>query len=149
MEGTFGEATADQEGIFYFYRDPKKTGWRSAGSSPHPASPNYNGYLVAMDIKSGRILWRHSMRSRPGSAALTTAGGLVVGADTEGYVFIDDAATGKALFQTRLATNGTGFPVTYAIDGIQYVAVPGGNRGASGGAALYVFALPAGARGAL
>ena len=149
VEGTFGEASADQEGIFYFYQDPKKTGWRSSGSTPHPASPNYNGYLIAMDIKSGRILWRHSMRSRPGSAALTTAGGLVVGADTEGYVYVDDAATGKVLFQTRLATNGTGFPVTYAIDGTQYLVVPGANRGTSGGAALYVFALPAPARGAL
>jgi len=53
------------------------------------------------------------------------------------------------LFQTRLATNGTGFPVTYAIGGTQYLVVPGANRGTSGGAALYVFALPAPARGAL
>jgi glucose dehydrogenase len=80
---------------------------------------------------------------------LTTAGGLVVGADTEGYVFVDDVATGKILFQTRIATSVQGFPVTYAIGNTQYLAVPGANRGTSGGAALYVFALPAPARTAL
>jgi alcohol dehydrogenase (cytochrome c) len=149
VEGTFGDAPAEQEGIFNFYRDPNKTGWRSVGSSSHPGSPDHRGHLIAMDIRSGRILWRHSTRSAPGTAALTTGGGLVVGADTDGYLFVDDAATGKVLFQTRLVTNATGFPITYAIDGTQYLAIVGTNRGTSGGAAIYVFALPAGARSAL
>jgi len=39
--------------------------------------------------------------------------------------------------------------VTYAIGNTQYLAVPAANRGNSGEAALYVFALPAPARGAL
>lgn len=148
-EGSFGEVTTDNVGNFYFYSSPKFTGWRSIGSSPHPASAELRGHLVAMDIKSGKILWRHSTRSTPGLAALTTAGGLVVGSDTEGYVFIDDAANGKTLFQTRLATSAQGYPVTYAIGETQYVAVPATNRGALGGAALYVFALPASDRGPL
>src|SRR5262245_3581159 len=148
-EATFTEVTADNIGNFYYYRNPKYTGWRPLGSSPHPASKEYRGHLIAMDIKTGRILWRHSTKSSMGGAALTTAGGLVVGADTEGYVFVDDVATGKMLFQTRLATSVQGFPVTYAIGNTQYLAVPGANRGNAGGAALYVFALPAPARGAL
>jgi glucose dehydrogenase len=74
---------------------------------------------------------------------------VVVGADTEGYVFVDDVATGKMLFQTRLATSVQGFLVTYAIGNTQYLAVPAANRVNSGEAALYVFALPAPARGAL
>jgi alcohol dehydrogenase (cytochrome c) len=104
--------------------------------------------MVAMDIKSGKVLWRHSRRSAPGIAALTTGGGLVVSGDGEGYVFVHDVANGKVLFQTRLATSATGFPVTYSIGGTQYLAVTGGNRGTSGGAALYVFALPESVRGA-
>jgi alcohol dehydrogenase (cytochrome c) len=96
-----------------------------------------------MDIKTGNILWRHSMRSAAAAAALTTAGGLVVGADSEGYLFIDDVATGKVLFQTRLSSMVQGYPVTYAIGGRQYLAVPTANRGNLGGAVLYVFALPA------
>ena len=146
-ETVFGEVATENIGNFYYYRDPKYTGSRTLGGFPHPASPQYRGHLIAMNIKTGQILWRHSMRSSAGAAALTTAGGLVVTADSEGYVFIDDVATGKVLFQTRLATPVQGFPVTYAIGGTQYLAVPAANRGTLDGAALYVFALPAAGRG--
>jgi alcohol dehydrogenase (cytochrome c) len=74
---------------------------------------------------------------------LTTAGGLVVSADSEGYLYIHDVATGKILFQTRLATSVQGFPVTYAVRSRQYLVIPAANRGTLGGAAIYVFALPA------
>ena len=48
------------------------------------------------------------------------------------------------LFQTRLPASVQGFPITYAVDGRQYVAVPvGGNRSN----AIYVFALPVEAGG--
>lgn len=149
QESAFTEVTPDNIGNFYYYRSVKFTGWRSLGGFPHPASPQHRGHLIAMDIKTGNILWRHSMVSSPGAAALTTGGGLVVGADTDGYVFVNDVASGKVLFQTRLTTAVQGFPVTYAIGGTQYLAVPGGNRGNLGGAALYVFALPASGRPAL
>jgi glucose dehydrogenase len=112
------------------------------------AAKGIRGQYVAMEIKTGKILWRHSMPTSPGGAALTTAGGLMFGADTAGYAFALDAANGKLLFQTRLMTAVAGYPVTYAIGDTQYLAVPAGNRGASG-AALYVFALPPSARGAL
>ena len=92
-----------------------------------------------MDINSGEILWRHSMRTRPRAAALTTGGGLVVGADTDRYLYFHDAATGDVLFQTRLPASVQGFPITYAVGGRQYLAAPvGGNRSN----AIYVFALP-------
>jgi alcohol dehydrogenase (cytochrome c) len=146
-EGVFGEVDENNVGNFYFYRSPKWTGWRATGGFAHPASPNHRGHMVAMDIKTGKILWRHSTASSQGGAALTTGGGLVVSADTDGYVFIHDAANGKVLFQTRLSTAVQGFPVTYSINGTQHIAVPGSNRANMGGAALYVFALPASVRG--
>ena len=40
-----------------------------------------------------------------------------------------DAATGKILFQTRLPTSVQGFPITYAVNGRQYLAVPVGTGG--------------------
>jgi len=77
-------------------------------------------------------------------AALTTGGGLVVGADTDRHLYFHDAATGDVLFQTRLPASVQGFPITYAVDGRQYVAAPvGGNRSN----AIYVFALPVEADG--
>ena len=70
---------------------------------------------------------------------MTTGGGLVVSADTDRRLFFFDVATGEIRYQTRLPASVQGFPITYAVDGRQYVAVPvGGNRTN----ALFVFALP-------
>ena len=94
-----------------------------------------------MDIDTGEIRWRHSTATRPGTAALTTAGGLVVSGDSDRHLFIHDVETGAVLFETRLPASAQGFPITYAVDGRQYLAVPvGGDRTN----AIYVFALPEG-----
>ena len=92
-----------------------------------------------MDIDSGALLWRHSMTTRPGAAALTTGGGLVVAADTDRNLLVHDVATGEVLFQTRFPASVQGFPITYEAGGRQYLMVPvGGNRSN----AVYAFALP-------
>ena len=66
---------------------------------------------------------------------------MVVGADTDRHLYIHDAANSDVLFETRLPASVQGFPITYAVGGRHYVAVPvGGNRSN----AIYVFALPAG-----
>ena len=114
-------------------------GWFSRGSRVHPDSGEHAGHLIAMDIDSGAILWRHSMATRPGGAALTTAGGLVVSADTDRNLFIHDVETGDVLFRTRLPGSVQGFPITYAVDGRQYLAAPVGGGRAN---AVYVFGLP-------
>ena len=115
------------------------TGWLSRGSTVHPDSEPHRGHLIAMDIDTGDILWRHSMLTRPGAAALTTGGGLVVSADTDRNLFIHDVTNGDVLFHVRLPGSAQGFPITYAMDGRQYLAVPvGGDRSN----AIYVFALP-------
>ena len=115
------------------------TGWLSRGSTVHPDSEPYRGHLIAMDIDNGDVLWRHSTPTRPGAAALTTGGGLVVSGDTARNLFIHDAASGDLLFRVRLPGSPQGFPITYAVDGRQYLGVPvGGDRSN----AIYVFALP-------
>ena len=50
----------------------------------------------------------------------------MVGADSQRYVYIHDVATGDILFQTRLPTSVLGFPITYAVSGKQYLAIPVG-----------------------
>ncbi len=134
VKGVFTELEQEVGNNYYANR-----GWRGQGSTVHPDSPDHRGHLIAMDISTGEILWRHSMATRPRSAALTTGGGLVVGADTDRHLYIHDAANGDVLFQTRLPASVQGFPITYAVGGRQYVAVPvGGDRSN----AIYVFALP-------
>jgi len=134
VSGMFTELSQEIGNTYY-----GDTGWMSRGSTVHPASANFSGHLVAMDIDSGALLWRHSMTTRPGAAALTTGGGLVVAADTDRNLLVHDVATGEVLFQTRLPASVQGFPITYEAGGRQYLIVPvGGNRSN----AVYAFALP-------
>jgi alcohol dehydrogenase (cytochrome c) len=137
------KVNTDNLGNFSWYGDLAFTGFESLPSSPHPKSPGFAGYLIAMSLE-GDVLWRHPMTARPTSAALTTAGGLVVTGDADRYLYIDDAKTGKILFQTRLPAMVEGFPITYAVGGRQFLAVPTGAAGAApaGVNAIYVFALP-------
>ena len=134
VRGMFTELEQVEGNDYYANR-----GWFSRGSTVHPASGEHAGHLIAMDIDTGEIRWRHSMRTRPGTAALTTAGGLVVSADSDRHLFVHDVEDGDLLFETRLPASAQGFPITYAVDGRQYLAVPvGGDRTN----AIYVFALP-------
>ncbi len=126
---------------------------------PHPESPDGIGELLAMSARTGRVLWRHRTRTPPNTAALTTGGGLVVVGDWDRYLYVHDATTGKILFQTRLSTSVQGFPITYAVNGKQYLAVPVGTGGGQwvttipadlipektpppSGNAVFVFSLP-------
>src|SRR6266446_4074667 len=125
----------------------------------HPESGGNLGEFLAMDTRTGKVLWRHRTPSPSNTAALTTAGGLVFGGDWDRHMYAYDASTGKILWQTRLPTSAQGFPITYLAKGKQYVAMPAGIGGGSwstliptelapeirqpkSGNALLVFALP-------
>jgi alcohol dehydrogenase (cytochrome c) len=125
----------------------------------HPDSGGNLGEFLAMDIRSGKVLWRQRTPSPTNTAALATAGGLAFGGDWDRHMYAYDAATGKILWQTRLTTSAQGFPITYLAKGKQYVAMPAGVGGGSwstliapdlagqvrrpnSGNAMLVFALP-------
>ena len=125
----------------------------------HPDSGDQLGEFLAMSMRTGEVLWRRRFRTPITSAALTTAGGLAVAGGWDRNIFAFDVRNGETVWQTRLPNSIQGFPVTYAVDGKQYLAVPVGIGGASwggmlpaqltpekkrpvGGNGLYVFALP-------
>jgi alcohol dehydrogenase (cytochrome c) len=85
-------------------------------------------YLTAIDYKTGRPAWRHRYYSDGGGGGglLATAGGLVFGGDGAGSLVAHDAATGKALWNTRIGYT-TNPPQTYMLDGRQYVIVATGD----------------------
>jgi alcohol dehydrogenase (cytochrome c) len=124
----------------------------------HPASPDGIGEFLALG-KNGKVLWRRRTRTPPNTAALTTGGGLVVIGDWDRYMSVHDAASGRIVFQTRLPNSAHGFPITYAVNGKQYIAMLVGSGGAqwattitadllpekkpvTGVNALFVFSLP-------
>ena len=123
----------------------------------HPESDGNLGEFAAMHV-SGEILWSHRKRTPYISASLTTAGGLVFVGTFDRQAYAYDVRSGEQLWETRLPTSVQGFPITYSVDGRQYVAIGTGIGGGSwtsiplqlspekrrpnGGNGLFVFALP-------
>jgi alcohol dehydrogenase (cytochrome c) len=124
----------------------------------HPAAQENVGQILAVDA-SGTVLWTHRQRAGMGSSVLSTAGGLAFAGDIDRWFRAFDVDTGAVLWQRRLSTVVTGFPISYSVAGRQYIAVPTGWRGGDmltsiprqltpeivwprAGNALYVFALP-------
>lgn len=91
----------------------------------HPQSNDNLGEFIAMDI-NGKILWKKRQRATFNTAALTTAGGLAFVGDWNRYINAYDVATGDLLWQTRAPTSPQGFPISYAVAGRQYIAMPVG-----------------------
>ena len=75
--------------------------------------------------------WSVEQRAPFLTAALATGGGLLFIGDYDRYVHAFDVATGAELWRSRLATSVQGFPVSFAIDGEQYIAIPAGRDGGS------------------
>jgi len=98
----------------------------SAPQAPFPTTGNYRrgGFLVAWDPLAQRARWRHDIQ--PSGGMLSTAGNLVFGSEANGRFMALNAETGATLWETRLYP-GVATPVTYELDGRQYVAVMSGS----------------------
>ena len=93
---------------------------------------DYVGEFVAFDPVTGERAWTYRPESgAPMTAsALATAGGLVFGGTADRQFFALHSETGKLLWQTRLNGDVSGAPVSYTLDGKQYIAVASGGRAA-------------------
>ncbi len=99
--------------------------------------PNHDGNfgrLVALDLRKRQILWTHRQRLPLASSALATAGGLVFLGDVDRNFAAYDAKTGNVLWHTRLSAPAESFPVTYAVNHQQYIAVVAGGGSPMGAA---------------
>ena len=109
------------------------------------------GQITAVDVATGNTVWQYQQRANNYSGVLATAGGLVFNGDAARYFFALDADTGKKIWQARLGSMCCGYPVTYSVDGRQYIAVVAGYGrntlapeidSVAGSNMIYVFALP-------
>ncbi len=123
-----------------------------------PQAEGLLGSLFAVDAVTGITRWE--LRQRAGmQSVVTTGGGLVFAGDADGRFMALDQATGEELWAVNLGSSVTGYPVSFAVDGQQYVAASTGRwlsdsftpeltHGTQN--TLFVFALPEtgiGARG--
>lgn len=94
---------------------------------PTPAAREHIGELQAWDLATGKKVWTQSFKSHNWGPVLTTAGGLVfAGGTNDRYFRAFDAASGKILWQQRTNSGVVGVPVSYRVDGKQYIAVQSG-----------------------
>ena len=109
------------------------------------------GRITAVDVATGNTVWQYLQRPYNYSAVLATAGGLVFNGDAARYFFALDIDTGKKVWEVRLGSMCCGYPVSYSVDGRQYIAVVAGYGrnslapeidSVSGQNMIYVFALP-------
>jgi alcohol dehydrogenase (cytochrome c) len=85
------------------------------------------GELQAWDLKAGQKVWTYKYKYQNWGPVLTTAGGLVfAGGSNDRYFRAFDAKTGEVLWEYRTNSGVTGVPSTYAVDGVQYIAVQAG-----------------------
>ncbi|MDG2421311.1 MAG: PQQ-binding-like beta-propeller repeat protein, partial [Gammaproteobacteria bacterium] len=98
---------------------------------PMPGTNEQFGKLASYEVDSLDEKWSIEQRAPFLTAALSTGGGLIFIGDYDRYVHAYDVDTGEELWRSRLGTSVEGFPVTFAIDGEQYLAFTSGREGGS------------------
>ncbi len=115
-------------------------------TTAEPADVPRFGTLTALDLQhQGKVLWQAKTPQPLVGGVVATAGGLVFTGEGGGDFDAYEAATGRKLWRFACGAGVNAPPITYAIDGRQYVAVAAGGSAIWGypqGDALVVFALP-------
>ncbi len=93
------------------------------------------GGLVMFDPGSGEVKKRVDLPYPNAAGVLSTAGGLVVTAMIDGTILAYDDQTLDELWRVNVGSGFNAPPMTYAVNGKQYVAIASGLRGAGPGAA--------------
>jgi alcohol dehydrogenase (cytochrome c) len=123
-----------------------------------PGSNGNLGRISAYEAKTLKPVWTFQQRAPFLTSIISTAGGVGFVGDFDRVFRAFDVKTGKTLWDTRLGTGVQGFPITFSVDGEQFIAVTTGTQGGSPvqkpatmlqevhrsqtGQAVYVFALP-------
>jgi len=117
--------------VYYRTTEGKAEGWGGRDRNLWA-----NSTLRALDYKTGKVVWNHELGNGGTIAGiLTTAGHLLFTADNSGNLLAVDPATGKTLWHLNVGGELVASPMTYELDGRQYLLVPIQDN-------LYAFALP-------
>ena len=86
-----------------------------------------HGAVIALDPHTGKRNWTFDMHDVNVSGILTTASDLLFSGGREGYFQVLDARTGALLWKVNLGGEIIAGPISYEVDGKQYVSIASGN----------------------
>jgi glucose dehydrogenase len=130
---------------YTLHETPTKNGKpaiRYAASEP-TQDPRW-GLLSAIDLKTGKIAWQNKTSQPLLGGLLATAGGLLFTGEGDGHFNAYNSQTGALLWQAKSEFGVNAPPITYTIDGVQYIAVASGGNSIFGykqGDAVLVYSL--------
>jgi alcohol dehydrogenase (cytochrome c) len=116
------------------------------GAFVSTGEPQY-GQFVAVDLGSGKVVWRNKVKDPMIGGALATAGGVVFTGTADRQVLAVDAKSGKQVWSYKADGGVNAPPISYAVHGRQFVAVAAGGNyqlNTPRNDDLLVFALPGG-----
>ena len=93
-----------------------------------PGGGDEHGMVAALDLSTHKLAWTVRRRAPEASAILVTAGGLIFEGGRDRAFRASDSDSGAVLWETRLPNVPGGLPISYAVDGVQYVAIVTGGR---------------------
>jgi alcohol dehydrogenase (cytochrome c) len=132
-KGLFYVNASQNYSVFYYTAEGKPEGY--AGRDDFLT---FSSIIQAIDYKTGKVQWRHDISSAGGMSfggLLSTSSGILFAGDTSGDLLALDSSNGQTLWHARVAQNTTNGPITYLLDGRQYVLFGAGDS-------LFAFALP-------
>lgn len=127
--GLFYVTSFDGEQIFFKRDEDYEEGERFTGGGGRYDQPMdaFHSSIRAINPATAEIEWEFPIMPRSSAGITTTAGGIVFTGSADGYFFALDAATGEELWHISLGARVHAAPMTFAIDGKQYVTIASGN----------------------
>ncbi|HLH19007.1 MAG TPA: acido-empty-quinoprotein group A [Bryobacteraceae bacterium] len=122
--GLFYVSAVRAYSVYYIYdTDDNPQGWGGTDRG----GANLGSSVEAIDYKTGKVRWSHQWESGGHSGLMSTAGNLVFAGDGAGNFVALNATTGEPLWHANLGASISNGPITYELDGTQYVVVTAGD----------------------
>ncbi len=127
--GLFYVTSFDGEQEFFKRDEEYEIGQRYTGGGGRYTQPMdaYHSSIRAINPETAEIEWEFPIQPRSSAGITTTAGGLVFTGSADGFFFALDASSGEELWHMSLGARVHAAPMTYAVDGEQYVTIAAGN----------------------
>ena len=134
--GLYYQLSNDTASIFYIAEADYREGELFVGGYPQSPGPadTFGSAVRALDPVTGEKVWEFKVQAISSAGLLSTSGNLVFGGSRGGNFYALDARSGELLWRQSVGGNVHAGPMSYSVDGKQYVTVAAGH-------ALFSFSL--------